>query len=336
MGLDDKAPGQYMLREIMEQPEAVDKTIKESEKLAERAVEILDDRFIYITGSGTSYHASLVLQRALMRISGMRATAIQASELPSWMPDRVQNSILIAFSQSGESKDVILAVKSFRRACEGCPVIAITNTEGSTLAKEGDLAIFTKAGVERAVAATKSYTTQLAVAFMLSIKLADKNDLLKELKSIPDEIRRTVEVNFNEALRVSDLIKDREFGFVLGKGANYPTALEAALKLRETCNFYYTGFAAREFLHGPIQLVNERTPVIAVDWRRMGDVIKKVSSYGAPVIKVGSEGDLPTSDVGELSPIIMVIPLQLLAYHVSIKRGLDPDKPEKLGKVVTE
>ncbi len=331
-----KAPGQYMFQEIMEQPEAIDKTIRESEGSVERASELLDERFIYVTGSGTSYHASLVLQRALMRISGKRATAIQASELPNWMPSRAENSSLIAFSQSGESKDVLIAVESFRKVCDDCPVIAITNTEGSTLARVSDQVIFTKAGVERAVAATKSYTTQLAAAYMLSVKLSKDEELMKKLRSIPRVVREVIEGTSGHVEPISEFIKDREFGFVLGKGANYPTALEAALKLRETCNFYYTGFAAREFLHGPIQLVNEKTPVIAVDWRSIGEVLRKVSSYGAPVIRVGQGGDLPAPDLGELSPIVMIVPLQLLAYHVSVKRGLDPDKPEKLGKVVTE
>ncbi len=271
-----------------------------------------------------------------MKISGLRATAIQASELPAWIPERVENSALVAFSQSGESKDVILAVESFRSACEGCPVLAVTNTVGSTLSRISDHVIYTEAGVERAVAATKSYTSQLAVAFLISIKLSGKNGMLRELEAIPDLVSSTISKNFERSRDLSLRIKDREFGFVLGKGANYPTALEAALKLRETCNFYYTGFAAREFLHGPIQLVNERTPVIAVDWVSIKEVVRKISSYGAPIIKVGEGGDLVVPSVGELNPIITIVPLQLLSYHTSVRRGLDPDKPEKLGKVVTE
>ncbi len=340
--MEGKKPGQYMISEILEQPEAIMRTIDEAKNEAMEAARRLKERFVYTTGSGSSYHASLVLGRTLMRISGSRVISIQASELPDWLPNDLADSALVAFSQSGESKDVLMAVRRFRELNQAAPIIGITNTPASTLAKLSDQVILTRAGEERAVAATKSYTTQLAASFLLSVSLSsihgrEVNHLTTELELLTEKVNRSIDASRSPAHDLAPKIAEKPVGFVLGKGPNYPTALEAALKLRETSNLHYVGYAAREFLHGPIQLVDRGTPVIFLNWKEVREVVQKVSSFGGEPLLVGEDGDfsLPTTEY-EFSPVLMVIPMQLLSYEVSILRGLDPDKPEKLSKVVRE
>lgn len=332
-----KEPGAHMRAEINEQPEAIARTLKECSDEVSEAAELLDNSFIYVTGSGSSYHSSLVLSRALSRIAGLRATAIPASELPEWIPGELIDSVLVAISQSGESIDVINAVETFRKISPGSPVLSITNTKDSTLHKISDASIITRAGEERAIAATKTYTTQLAVSYLLSLELAeirgkDVEYLKEELKRIPDAIKEIL----NKDYRVyADAIREKEFGFILGKGPNYPTALESALKLRETANLHYVGYSAREFLHGPIQLLTKGTPVFLILVSEIGDIAQRVRSLGGDVINLDEGGDIELPKVSyEISPIVAVVPMQLLSLEVSILRGLDPDKPERLTKVV--
>ncbi len=331
-----------MISEIREQPRAVERTIELAAEEIQSAASLLGDRFVYTTGSGSSYHASLVLHRLLMKVSNLKSTSIPSSELPEWLPLKIKNSALVAFSQSGESKDVLVAVEYFRKVSKDGVVISITNTPGSTLTEVSDGVILTRAGKERAVAATKSYTTQLVVSFMLALKISEQggvvlNELLSELSILSKKMRKAIDLSFDLVGNIAKEIAEVPFGFILGKGPNYPTALEGALKLRETANLHYVGYAAREFLHGPIQLVDKGTPVISLNWAEMKEVVRRVRSFGGRVIRIGPGGEVPIPKTRyEFSPLLMVIPLQVLAYNVSLLRGLDPDKPEKLGKVVTE
>jgi len=331
--------GELMKADILEQPKAIERTILESVKEAEVAAQLMKDRFVYITGSGTSYHASLVLQRSLTRIADTSSVAIPASELKYWIPENVKGTILVAISQSGESSDIINAVLAFKS--KGGSVIAITNTPGSSLTKLAGTTILTRAGVERAVAATKTYACQLAVAFLLSIKISklirrNPSDLESELMALPKEIEREIMLADKYVRDVVPLLVKRPVGFILGTGPNYPTALEGALKLRETSNLFIQAFAGREFLHGPIQLVSGETPVIVLEPEKMPILIKRVKSYDAPIITIGKESDLIVEYNGpeEFYPMPYIIPLQFLSLQVSLARGLNPDKPEKLGKVV--
>ncbi|RLG41640.1 MAG: hypothetical protein DRN78_04045, partial [Thermoproteota archaeon] len=250
-----------MISEIREQPKAVERTIESAVDEIRSAASLLDDRFVYTTGSGSSYHASLVLHRLLMKVSNLKSTSIPSSELPEWLPPEIKNSALVAFSQSGESKDVLVAVDYFRRVSRDGVVVSVTNTPKSTLARVSDDVILTRAGEERAVAATKSYTTQLVVSFMLALKIAEQrgivlDELVSELSIISKKMEKTIDLSFDLMEDIAKEIREVPFGFILGKGPNYPTALEGALKLRETANLHYVGYAAREFLHGPIQLVD--------------------------------------------------------------------------------
>lgn len=328
-----------MKAEILEQPKAIERTIKEARKDVKEAVELINGKFVYITGSGTSYHASLVLQRSITRIAGISSIAIPASELEHWIPDEVSNCLLIAISQSGESSDIIKAVNTFKS--RRGTVIGITNTPGSSLCTLSDFTILTRAGEEKAVAATKTYTSQLTVCFLLSIEAlrllgGNPSKLDSEILILPDKISNVILKAEKSARKISPFLTERPVGFILGTGTNYPTALEGALKLRETSNLFIQAFAGGEFLHGPIQLVSRHTPVLIIEPERMPIVIRKIRSYEAPIITIGREGDLIVEYKGpeEFYPIPYVIPLQFLALYVSLAKGLNPDKPEKLGKVV--
>jgi glucosamine--fructose-6-phosphate aminotransferase (isomerizing) len=217
--------------------------------------------------------------------------------------------------------------------------------------------LLTYAGEEVAVTATKTFTSQLSLLYLLSLQMALKRGfepdrlkaLLRSLYAVPDLLRRNMKEMENECSFLAELYKDKNVYFVLGSGPNYATALEGALKLKEACNVFSEGFATREFLHGPVQLVNEKTAVMLIlfktELEEVRRLVKSFKGYGAPVIAVSNDasvgdelkaetlsfkGDVPPY----ISPMVYAAPLQLYAYFTSIYRGLNPDKPEKLSKVV--
>ncbi|RLI34276.1 hypothetical protein DRO55_06695 [Candidatus Bathyarchaeota archaeon] len=348
----------HMIREILEEPKVVQETItRESENARKIAEEINSEDFdiMYITGSGTSYHAGLASQYALSNLAQIVTSLIPASEFHRWIPQRIsRKSLLMAISQSGESTDVLRAVRY--GIDRGMKVLGITNTPGSTLARLSDYHLTPRSGKELAVPATKSYIAQLIAIFMLSLELARTNlnadeweELRKTLNNTPnllDEALRRLDEPIRE---VADKYADKNLFFILGSGPNYATALEGALKLKETCNVFAEGFATREFLHGPMRLVDDRTPIIMLTYKDEADeslsLIRGFKGFGAPIISIGEEHaelhilsdsflQLPTGLPKVFSPILYVIPLQLLTYHISVRRGLNPDKPERLRKVV--
>ncbi|MEM2539383.1 MAG: SIS domain-containing protein, partial [Candidatus Bathyarchaeia archaeon] len=313
---------------------------------------------VYITGSGTSYHAGLVAQYALSSLTGLATSTIPASEFQRWAPSSIsRKSLVVAISQSGESSDIIDAVKyAIKRKMN---VLAVTNTPGSTLASLADYVIVPRSGKELAVPATKTYVTQLIAIFMLTIELAtwkgSENNigvLREKLTSLPLLVEEVLKSYRESICEAAVKYKDKNLMFVLGSGPNYATALEAALKLKETCMVFAEGFAAREFLHGPIRLVDERTLMILISpMDEVNDYVELSRSFrnlGAQVISVLEKSEdsdqylkffdeilfVPHGLPKIFSPIIFIVPLQLFTYYVSIFRGLNPDKPEKLVKVV--
>ncbi len=346
----------HMLAEIYEQPNCVRSTldalfsdIEEIEKqlVARRA------GMIYFTGSGTSYHACLAAHYVLSTLTGLFASTLPASEFASWVRQaQPSNPIMVAISQSGESIDLLNAVRAAKHA--RIKVVGITNSPGSKLTRMADFPLVSKAGPERALAATKSFTSTLMTAYLLTMQLA-KSRITKStyrksistLEEIPERMKSTLASSNSNASRMARRFREREFFFILGSGPAYPTALEGALKLKECCNVHAEGFATREFLHGPMQLVDHRTPVIIIreedDAEEVGRLIGSFTRFGAPTVVVqGTSHPSPNwprlgvidGEVGVFSPLTHVLPLQLFAYHCSIARGLNPDKPEKLTKVV--
>ncbi len=307
---------------------------------------------IYTTGSGTSYHAGLAGQYAIGTLAKRTVTSIPASEFRRWLPMLTRNFLLLAFSQSGESADILDAV---RAALErDASVLAITNTPQSSLSKMAGYVLLTRAGNELAVTATKTFISQLAAVYLLSLELGVKSSEVERwrtwLLEVSDLIGKTIKLNVKLTEELAGKHKDKSFFFILGSGPNYVVALEGALKLKEACNVFAEGFASREFLHGPVQLVNERTPIvlIAPSNESRGEslgLIKDLGRFKAPLIAVSDEeGEIgracesllpvPKGAPEVFSPILNVVPLQLLAYYLSVSRGLNPDRPEKLSKVV--
>jgi len=311
---------------------------------------------VYFTGSGTSYHACLAANYALAGLTKIYTSSLHASEFASWVGQvKREETVLVAVSQSGESVDVNTAVKTALES--GMRVVAVTNTPESTLAASSELRMVSRAGEEKAVTATKSFTATLAATYALVLELAkgsglssvNYENLAAELKNTPDQVRQTLTLCEGKARALSAEFKEREFFFILGSGPNYATALEGALKLKESSNLYAEGFASREFLHGPMQLVDNRTPVFILEspgetdearrlsesFRRFGAptaLIKEVAGQSSSEEPAGFEVSASSAEI--FSPLSYVIPLQLFAYHSSVIRGLNPDRPEKLKKVV--
>lgn len=348
-----------MLREIHEQPQAVQATLTEGSKEVKDLVEEIRSKnyeMIYLTGSGTSYHAGLAGQYAFFMLTKLVTSLIPASEFPVWIPSSFKRrALVIAISQSGESVDVLAAVKAALE--KDMDALAITNTPGSSLTKLSRYTLLTRAGEELAVTATKSHIAQLAMLFLLSLELTraeapgseDIEHLKERLFEAPTLISKTISINEDLTYKLANMHKNKSFFFLLGSGSNYATALEGALKLKEACNIFAEGFASREFLHGPIQLLNRKTPVLFMLSADEIDIflalMETIRKFGAPLISVseksnrveeGSTGfvHIPEGFPKIFSPILYVVPLQLFAYYSSIARNLNPDKPEKLRKVV--
>jgi glucosamine--fructose-6-phosphate aminotransferase (isomerizing) len=224
-------------------------------------------------------------------------------------------------------------------------VLAVTNDASSKLARLADFSITSEAGREEAITATKSFTATLLATYELVTALAKRDELKNELRRLPALVDETLRLCEKKCRILATKLRDREFFFLLGSGANYASALEGALKLKESCNLHAEGFATREFLHGPMQLVDKRTPVFILQREssvELSDLINRFKRLGAPIIIVGPRSIVDDTDVLEIAdgvdemfePLTYVIPLQLFAYYSSVSRGLNPDQPTKLKKVV--
>jgi len=346
----------FMIREIFEQPKAITDTLKETfQEAAETVSRLHSDKLamVYFTGSGTSYHACLAANYAMSKLTRIFSTSIPASEFASWVgPTGRENTILVAISQSGESTDVRAAVKS--ASDSGIRTIGITNSPGSSLESSTNFSLVSRAGEEKAVTATKSFTGTLAAAYTLVLELArispsetfDFEGLSEALRRTSSQVDRTIQLCNDPTQKLAAKLAEREFYFILGSGPNYATALEGALKMKESCNIHAEGFATREFLHGPMQLVENRTPVFILQGVEEEEQVKNLEAsfhrFGASTVVIKRENDdnlqdrvRVAGDVEEIfSTLAYVIPMQMYAYYSAVKRGLNPDHPEKLTKVV--
>jgi glucosamine--fructose-6-phosphate aminotransferase (isomerizing) len=356
----------YMLKEIYEQPEALENAMRGRLSDADASAHFgglnLDTQQlrraerIILTACGTSYHAALVGEYLIEELARIPVEVEYASEFRYRNPPMDRNTIVLAITQSGETADTLAALRESKR--KGHPTLAICNVVGSTIAREADGGVYLHAGPEIGVASTKAFTSQVAVLTMLALYLGRMRHLssiqgtqmIKELRALPDAVRAT--------LGCHDTIKQiaqRYFrvnnALYLGRQYLYPVALEGALKLKEISYIHAEGYPAAEMKHGPIALVESDTPSIFLVPR--GSVFEKVMSNleeikarGGPVIAVTTEGDEEATaraddvvyvpDVPEyLQPIVAVVPLQMLAYHIAVLRGCDVDKPRNLAKSVT-
>jgi len=349
-----------MIEEIYEESRVIEAFVNEGFKEVEEIAAAIWSRqyeMVYITGSGTSYHAGLAGQYALSTLTRFITSLIPASEFPLWIPSNpTRKSLLIAISQSGESLDVIAAGKA--ALDKGIDVLAITNTPNSTLMKMAQYTLLTGAGEELAVTATKSYITQLMALFSLSVEFAaiqrtevvNAVQLRKKLSTAPRIIGETIDSVNDQMRQLAHKYGRQNFFFILGSGPNYATALEGALKLKEACNIFAEGFASREFLHGPIQLVDKKTSVFFIltedQLESSLSEIRRMRGFDASVFSISEKVDKRLKEASTevicveadfpkvFSPMLYIVPLQLFAYYSSVARGLNPDRPEKLTKVV--
>ena len=349
-----------MIKEIFEEPQVTSTFLAKGFKQVKEIAEAVSSKrygMIYITGSGTSYHAGLAAQYAISTLTRFVTSLIPASEFPSWIPSSsTRRPLLIAVSQSGESSDVLAAAKVASE--KDMDILAVTNTQGSSLMKMAKYTLLTRAGKESAVTATKSHVAQLLALFLLAAQFAetdgneavDPKQLRGQLFRTPEIIAETISSVDRQVQKLAREYCHQNFFFLLGSGPNYATALEGALKLKEACNIFAEGFATREFLHGPIQLVDKRTSLFFILTEdQLEDAvseIRRVRAFEASVLSIFERDDerlkrasnelicVPMGFPKVFSSMIHIIPLQLFAYYSSVTRGLNPDKPEKLTKVV--
>jgi glucosamine--fructose-6-phosphate aminotransferase (isomerizing) len=352
----------FMLKEIHEQADAVAETI------ADRTVRLdgidlpeLDDallrecRRIVVVACGTSYHAGLIGRYAIEEWARVPVEMDIASEYRYRNPIVGPGDLVIAITQSGETADTLAAMRLARS--RGAGVIAVTNVMGSQATREADGVLFTRSGLEVSVAATKTFTAQVAAMYLLALRLAEVRGkmprerrcaLVAEIKRLPHAIAELLEHGSEAVDRVAARFKDAQFFLYLGRHVGLPVCLEGALKLKEISYTATDAYAAGEMKHGPIALLDEGTPVVVVatDSPVFGKVVsnmQEVRARGAAVIAIGGDGVVPYADEvlrvpdadWMLQPLLAVIPLQLLAYRIARLRGLNVDQPRNLAKTVT-
>ncbi len=357
----------FMLKEIHEQPRALADTIKgrisrDKTKvvlggLGMSVAQIKKIKRVHFIACGTAWHASLVGRMAIEELAGIPAVATPASEFRYGDPVVDEDTLAIGVSQSGETIDTLVALRSARE--KGARIISVCNVVGSSIPRISDGVLYTRAGPEIGVASTKAYTTQLALLCLLAIKLglargklkrARAAELLAELSRIPDKARKVVAADKFPRLCAERYKYVYDFLYI-GRRYNYPTAVEGALKLKELSYIHGEGYPAGEMKHGPIALVEDSFPTVAVAvqgrvYDKMLSNIQEVKARGGIVIAVASRGDRRIGKLADFvieipkteeifSPILAVIPLQMLSYYIAVHRGCDVDQPRNLAKSVT-
>lgn len=364
-----------MLKEIYEQPEAIRQTIEQHVDPVSRMVrpdrfpwtpaEVSALRRVTIVASGASRHAGLCGKLMIEELAGIPVEVEHASEYGYRKPTNGKGSLVIAITQSGETADTTAAQRIAKE--NGMKTLSISNVIDSTISREADANFFTRAGKEIAIPATKSFTTQLTAIYMLALYLAAQKDLLmlsevaarvQTLSTLPNLIERSLDRFNAEAEAISaDFVHDQTFVF-LGRGVHYPIALEGALKLKEISYVHAEGYPTGEFRHGPTALITETLPVVAivtydrrdpesvVRYEKSMALIEEIRQISKRQILLASEGDQTVGSMGVptfslphieelLLPIMEVVPLQFLAYHIAVRNNLNVDRPRNLVKAVT-
>ena len=348
--VDDAERGGYphfMMKEVMEQRFTITRVLGQDDRIREASQLIKDAQKVFLVAAGTSYHACLASTYWFAEIAGVNARAVLASEFPSIVNLVDDKSLVIAVSQSGETADVLESVRLAKK--RNSKVLGIVNVVGSSLMRMSDAFLTINAGPEICVLATKSYTSQLALLYLLV------NDLVGRLEEAKDELRRAEalvaqmlesETLLNRIRRIAKDLSNSEHIFLIGRGISYATSLEGALKIKEVSYIHAEGFAGGELKHGTLALIEEGTPCIAIvpeDETKdqiLGNAME-IKARGGYIIGLSHEEHevfdelIKTPLETSLSPIVMIIPLQLLAYYLALERGCDVDQPRNLAKSVT-
>jgi glucosamine--fructose-6-phosphate aminotransferase (isomerizing) len=337
----------FMIKEIKEQPAVIRQALMQDDRQLNRmAIDILRSRQVIFVACGSSRFAALIGRYAFSRVGHTFSDVVMASEFGYFSDSVDKNTLVIAISQSGETADVMNGVKQAK--AKGATVYSIINVEGSSLARMSDKALYLSCGPEIGVAATKSFTAQLCLLYLLAYamdgRLTEGKEKLLEISAL---IEDDLQTNTSEIAVIAEKFKDKKDFYFLARGINFAMAGEGALKLKEVCYVHAEGMAAGELKHGTLALIEEGTPVVAIcptDYT-YADIISNVSEArvrGATVIGISNTNQLVFDEwikIPEVEmvfyPLVTVIPLQLLAYHSAIVRGFDPDKPRNLAKSVT-
>ncbi|HPE75897.1 MAG TPA: glutamine--fructose-6-phosphate transaminase (isomerizing) [Draconibacterium sp.] len=357
----------FMLKEIHEQPKTIEETFRGRLRAEQSEIvlgglinifpKIQNAERIIIIGCGTSWHAALIGEYLLEEFAQIPVEVEYASEFRYRKPVIGKNDVVILISQSGETADTLAALHLAKD--KGATVIGICNVVGSTLSRETDAGVYTHAGIEIGVASTKAFTAQVTVLTMFALKLAmarktisgeEYRMLVKELAQIPEKGRLILQ-NDEKIKAIAEKYKDAINALYLGRGYLFPVALEGALKLKEISYVHAEGYAAGEMKHGPIALVDDNLPVIVVApqddyYEKIVSNIQEVKARKGNVIAIVTEGDVVLKEMVNdsieipdshpaVAPLLSVIPLQLLAYHIALLRGCNVDQPRNLAKSVT-
>jgi glucosamine--fructose-6-phosphate aminotransferase (isomerizing) len=356
----------HMLKEIHEQPEALENALRgrlcEADATAHFGGLNIDPRQlrdaerIILTACGTSYHAALVGEYLIEEFARIPVEVEYASEFRYRNPPIDKGTIVIAITQSGETADTLAALRESKR--KGHPTLALCNVVGSTIAREADGGVYLHAGPEVGVASTKAFTNQVAVLAMLALYFGRLRHLsavqglrmIEEIRTIPDLVHRALACD-DQVRKIAEKYAHVRNFLYMGRQYHYPVALEGALKLKEISYIHAEGYPAAEMKHGPIALVDPDTPSVFLMphgpiYDKVMSNLMEVKARRGPVIAITTEGDSEASLVADdvlevpevpeyLQPLVTVVPLQLLAYHVAVLRGCDVDKPRNLAKSVT-
>jgi len=355
--IEKKGFKHFMLKEIMEQPESIANTIRgriKDEIKISIDFDIKDIKRIIITACGTSWHASLIGKTLIENITNIPVIVDYASEFRYRDPIINKDDLMIVISQSGETADTLAALRLVKE--KGAKSLGIVNAVGSTITREVDSGIYLHAGPEIGVASTKAFTSQVTALLIFSLFIKQEKgleldkELLKQINELPSKVKEVLKVD-KETKEIAKDFKDVNNFLYLGRGLNFPVALEGALKLKEISYIHAEGYPAAEIKHGPIALIDEDMPVVFLATKnklskKVLSNMEEVKARGGRIISIFSkdyEEIKRLSDyiikvpyvIPELAPIINSIPLQLLAYHIADMKGIDVDKPRNLAKSVT-
>jgi glucosamine--fructose-6-phosphate aminotransferase (isomerizing) len=358
----------FMLKEIYEQPNVIKDTYR-GRLLANQGIiqmagiednleKFLHADRIIIVACGTSWHAGLVAEYVIEEFARINVEVEYASEFRYRNPIINKNDVVIAISQSGETADTLAAIKLAKE--QGAFVFGVCNVVGSSISRETNAGAYTHAGPEIGVASTKAFTTQITVLTMIALRLAkakgtlsnsDFHRYLQELEVIPEKVAEALASTNDKAKEIAVKFKDATNCLYLGRGYNFPVALEGALKLKEISYIHAEGYPAAEMKHGPIALIDEQMPVIVIapkqgHYDKVVSNIQEIKSRSGKIIAVVTKGDTQVRGLADhiieipetsdaLSPLITTIPLQLLSYHIAVMRGCNVDQPRNLAKSVT-
>ena len=357
----------FMIKEIHEQPKAIIDTYR-GRMLANQGIikmagvdnnleKFLNARRIIIVACGTSWHAGLVGEYLIEEMARIPVEVEYASEFRYRNPIITPNDVVIAISQSGETADTLAAIKLAKS--KGAFVFGVCNVVGSSIARETHAGAYTHAGPEIGVASTKAFTTQITVLSLIALKLAkEKGTLsksefhayLQKMQLIPNKVQKLLEID-DKVKEIASIYKDAKNCLYLGRGFNFPVALEGALKLKEISYIHAEGYPAAEMKHGPIALIDEDMPLFVIatkkgHYEKVVSNIQEIKSRSGKIIAIVTEGDVTVKEIADhvieipeteeaLTPLLTTIPFQLLSYHIAVMLDKNVDQPRNLAKSVT-